>query len=80
MTTSNKKVLKGRVVSDKMQSTAVVMVTRLVKHPVYGKYIKRTKKYSAHNQDNQYKVGDNVFIEETSPMSKTKHFVITKKV
>lgn len=77
---ANKKTLKGTIVSDKMNSTAVVAVSRLVKHPLYGKYMKRTKKYSVHNPDNTYKKGEVVFIEESKPISKTKHFVIKSKV
>ena len=80
MEKKNKKTLKGIIVSDKMNSTAVVAVTRLVKHSMYGKYIKRTKKYSAHNPDNTYKIGDTVLIEKSRPISKTKHFIITSKV
>ena len=68
------KVLKGVVVSDKMDKTVVVKVTRFVEHPKYGKRIKKTKKYKAHNEDNSKKIGDLVEIEETKPLSKDKHF------
>jgi len=72
------KVLKGVVVSDKMDKTVVVKVTRFVEHPKYGKRIKKTKKYKAHDEDNSKKMGDNVEIEETKPISKDKHFKVIK--
>jgi small subunit ribosomal protein S17 len=70
------KILKGVVVSDKMDKTVVVEVTRYVEHKKYGKRIKKTKKYKAHDESNEKKVGDKVEIEETKPMSKDKHFKI----
>ena len=70
------KILKGVVVSDKMDKTVVVEVTRFVEHKKYGKRIKKTKKYKAHDESNEKKVGDKVEIEETKPMSKDKHFKI----
>lgn len=70
------KVLKGVVVSDKMDKTVVVEVTRFVEHKKYGKRIKKTKNYKAHDADNSKKVGDVVEIEETKPMSKDKHFKV----
>jgi small subunit ribosomal protein S17 len=75
-----KKRLKGVVVSDKMQKTAVVLVNRYVKHRLLRKYVKRGKKYKAHNKDNQYKVGDRVIIEECRPLSKDKTFRIIAKL
>lgn len=72
------KVLKGVVVSDKMDKTVVVEVTRFVEHKKYGKRIKKTKNYKAHDADNEKKVGDIVEIEETKPMSKDKHFKVIK--
>ncbi len=69
-----KKQLKGVVVSDKMDKTVVVLVSRYVKHPKYKKYIKRDKKFKAHDEENKYHVGDRVAIEETRPLSKDKHF------
>lgn len=75
-----KKTLKGKVVSDKMQKTAVVEVSRYFKVQKYKKYIKRSKKYKAHDEKNEYKVGDEVLMEETRPMSKDKHFKIIKKI
>jgi small subunit ribosomal protein S17 len=68
------KILKGVVVSDKMDKTVIVLVTRYVEHKKYGKRIKKTKKYKAHDENNSKKVGDVVEIEETKPMSKEKHF------
>jgi len=70
------KVLKGTVVSDKMDKTVVVEVTRFVEHKKYGKRIKKTKKYKAHDEENLKKIGDMVEIEETKPMSKDKHFKV----
>lgn len=70
------KTLKGTVVSNKMKDTAVVLVERYVKHPKYGKYIKRRKRYAAHDVGNTKQVGDVVTITETRPISKTKHFKI----
>ena len=70
------KVLKGVVVSDKMDKTIVVEVTRFVEHKKYGKRIKKTKKYKAHDETNSKKVGDTVEIEETRPISKDKKFKV----
>jgi len=72
------KILKGVVVSDKMDKTVVVLVSRFVEHKKYGKRIKKTKKYKAHDENNSKKVGDVVEIEETRPMSKEKHFKVIK--
>lgn len=71
-----KKVIKGVVVSDKMDKTVVVKVTRFVEHKKYGKRIKKTKNYKAHDEQNAKKVGDVVEIEETKPISKDKKFKI----
>jgi small subunit ribosomal protein S17 len=68
----NRKVQTGVVVSDKMDKTVVVKVDRLVKHPVYNKYIKRSAKYKAHDADNSCKIGDRVIIVESRPISKDK--------
>jgi small subunit ribosomal protein S17 len=75
-TIKTNKVLKGVVVSDKMDKTVVVEVTRFVEHKKYGKRIKKTKNYKAHDAENAKKVGDVVEIEETKPMSKDKHFKV----
>ena len=67
-----KRVLQGTVVSDKGDKTVVVLVERKVKHPLYGKIIRRSKKYHAHDEDNAVKAGDTVRIEECAPVSKLK--------
>ena len=67
-----KRVLTGTVVSDKTDKTIVVRVERRVKHPLYGKIIKRSKKYHAHDEGNEFKEGQIVRIEETRPISKLK--------
>jgi len=64
----------GTVVSDKMQKTVVVMVETLVKHPLYGKFVRRRKKFMAHDEDNACKMGDKVLIEETRPLSRRKRW------
>jgi small subunit ribosomal protein S17 len=76
----HRKTLKGVVVSDKMQKTVVVEVNRFVKHPKYGKYMKQSKKYKAHDEEGVYKTGDNVSIEETRPISKDKSFKVVGKI
>lgn len=70
------KILKGVVVSDKMDKTVVVEVTRFIEHKKYGKRIKKSKKYKAHDEKNEKKIGDNVSIEETRPISKDKKFKV----
>ena len=70
----SKKRLKGQVISDKMNKTVVVLVSRFVKHLKYKKYIKRSKKIKAHDEENKYKIGDSIVIEECRPLSKDKHF------
>ncbi len=72
-------ILKGVVVSDKMDKTVVVSVSRFVKHPLYGKFYKISKKYKAHDADNSSKVGDKVSIRETKPISKDKRFIVVKE-
>ncbi|WP_306605512.1 30S ribosomal protein S17 [Azonexus sp.] len=74
---SIKRTLIGRVVSDKMEKTVTVLVERKVKHPMYGKVMVRSKKYSAHNEANVAKAGDLVEIVETRPVSKTKAWAVT---
>jgi small subunit ribosomal protein S17 len=69
-------ILKGVVVSDKMDKTVVVIVSRFIKHPLYGKFYKVSKKYKAHDEENKYKTGDKVEIIETRPISKDKRFKI----
>ena len=72
--------LSGRVVSDKMDKTVTVLVERKVKHPLIGKVIRQSKKFHAHDEANTYKEGDIVTIAESRPLSKTKAWVVTKKV
>jgi small subunit ribosomal protein S17 len=67
-----KRILTGTVVSDKTDKTVTVLVERKVKHPLYGKIIRRSKRYHAHDEENVYKTGERVRIEETKPISKTK--------
>lgn len=74
--TKTNKTLKGKVVSDKMDKTIVVEVTRFVEHKKYGKRIKKSKKYKAHDETNSKKIGDMVEIEETRPISKDKKFKV----
>ncbi|AIH04229.1 MULTISPECIES: 30S ribosomal protein S17 [Thermodesulfobacterium] len=74
MDMGRRKTFIGTVVSDKMDKTVVVMVETLVKHPLYGKYIKRRKKYMAHDENNECKIGDKVLIEETRPLSRRKRW------
>lgn len=75
---SSKRVLTGRVVSDKMDKTVTVLVERRVPHPKYGKVIVQSKKYHAHNESNVAKAGDLVEIMETRPVSKTKAWAVSK--
>ena len=75
-----KKILTGKVVSMKMIKTVVVMVERKFRHPVYHKVIVRHKKYKAHNEKLDLKLGDIVKIEETKPISKDKHFIVIEKL
>ena len=75
-----KRVMTGTVVSDKTDKTVVVLVERRVKHPLYGKIIKRSKKYHAHDEGNEYKAGETVRIEETAPISKLKTWTVLGRV
>ena len=75
-----KRVLTGTVVSDKADKTVVVRVERRVKHPLYGKIIKLSKKYHAHDEGNAYKAGEQVRIEECSPISKLKSWTVIDRI
>ena len=75
-----KRILIGTVVSDKTDKTVTVLVERKVKHPLYGKIIRRSKKYHAHDETNEFTVGDTVRIEETRPISKTKTWAVKDRV
>lgn len=68
--------LRGVVVSDKMDKTVTVDVVRFVKHKKYKKYFKKNKRYQAHDENNQYKIGDKVLIKETRPISRHKKFTV----
>jgi len=72
--------LQGIIVSDKMNKTRVISVTRLKKHPRYKKYYKKTNKFKAHDENNEYKAGEKVIIEETRPLSKEKRWKIIGKI
>lgn len=75
-----KRVLTGMVVSDKTDKTIVVSVERKVKHPLYGKIIRRSKKYHAHDEKNEFAIGETVRIEETKPISKLKTWTVLGRV
>lgn len=74
MSYDNRKVMVGIVVSDKMDKTVTVSVERRIKHKVYGKYINQTRKFKAHDESNECRVGDTVSIVETRPMSRSKRW------
>ena len=71
-----KRILQGTVVSDKNENTVVVRVERRFAHPVMQKIVRRTKNYKAHDENNQYKVGDEVSIQECAPISKDKRWTV----
>ena len=80
---SRRKTRVGEVVSDKMNKTIVVAVTRLVRHPLYGRFVKKTSKFKVHDENNECQTGDVVKIMETRPISKDKRWrlvEVTKKV
>ena len=72
--------LQGRVVSDKMEKSIVVAIERFVKHPIYGKFIKRTTKLHVHDENNECGIGDVVEIRECRPLSKTKAWTLVRVV
>ena len=74
MERARRKTRVGRVVSDKMEKTIVVAVEDFVRHPLYGKAVKRTKKFKAHDENNECRIGDKVRIMETRPISKDKRW------
>jgi len=75
-----KRVLTGTVVSDKTDKTVVVLVERRVKHPLYGKIIRRSKKYHAHDAENAFREGQTVRIEECAPISKLKTWTVVEAI
>ena len=78
--TSTNRALQGRVVSDKMDKTVTVMVERRVKHPIYGKYVRRSTKVHAHDENNECRKGDVVVVEQCRPISKSKKWRFIKLV
>ncbi len=75
-----KRVLSGTIVSDKPDKTVVVRVERRVKHPLYGKIIRLSKKYHAHDEGNAYRAGEQVRIEECAPISKQKNWTVLDRI
>ena len=71
---SRRKTRVGKVVSDRMEKTVVVSIERLVKHPVYGRYVRRRAKFKVHDETNQCRVGDTIRFMETRPLSKDKRW------
>ena len=78
--TKNTRTLVGKVVSDKRSKTITVLIERRTKHELYGKIVARSSKYHAHDENNEFKMGDVVEISETRPISKTKAWVVTRLV
>lgn len=78
--TSLKRTLVGKVVSDKRAKTVTVLVERRVKHALYGKIVVKSSKYHAHDENNEFKLGDVIEIAESRPLSKTKNWVATRLV
>lgn len=75
-----RKVRQGTVVSDRMEKTVVVSIERQLAHPLYGKQVSRRKRYQAHDEENEYQVGDVVRIEETRPLSKRKRWRVLELI
>ena len=71
-----RRIMQGTVVSDKGDKTIIVLVERRVMHPVYKKFIRQSKRYAAHDENNQFKTGDSVRIVECAPISKTKRWTV----
>ncbi len=80
VTERGRRTVTGRVISDKMDKTVSVSVERLIKHPVYGKYIRRTTKVLAHDESNECRAGDRVTISECRPVSKNKAWTVVNGV
>ena len=80
MERGRRKVRSGRVVSDRMDKTVVVEIERLVKHPLYGRIVRRTSKFKAHDENNECGIGDTVEIAETRPLSKEKRWRVSRMV
>ncbi|UJP06320.1 MAG: 30S ribosomal protein S17 [Nitrosomonas sp.] len=75
-----KRILSGKVVGNKMAKTVTVLIEKRLRHPLYGKYITRSKKYHAHTETDQLKIGDDVLIQECRPLSKTKNWIVLKQL
>lgn len=80
MADNRRKILLGEVVSDRMHKTITVKVERRIRHPIYERVVKRSKKYHAHDEHNQCQMGDQVRIVETRPLSKTKRWRVVEIV
>lgn len=78
--TKNRRRLTGHVVKDKMNKTVTVRVDRMVRHPLYGKYVRRSTNYHVHDENNECHTGDTVLIEESRPISKTKSWKVAQVV
>ena len=74
------RILKGTIVSDKMQKTLIVEITRIKKHPKYKKYFKVSKRFKVHDEEGIYKTGDKVRIQESRPLSKDKRWIVISKI
>lgn len=79
-TSAKKRILEGAVVSDKMQKTVVVQVDRLKQHPRYLKYYRVSRRFKAHDEKGEYRLGDRVKIQETRPLSKEKRWRVVGKI
>jgi small subunit ribosomal protein S17 len=77
---SRRKIRVGKVVSDRMDKTAVVSIERLVKHPIYGRYVRRRNKFKVHDEKNECRVGDVIRFMETRPLSKDKRWRLVEFV
>lgn len=80
MERNNRKVLRGTVVSDKMDKTIVVMIETTKSHPLYGRHVKFSTRFKAHDENNEAHIGDIVEVMETRPLSKDKHFRLIRVV
>lgn len=80
MTAKQVRTLQGRVLSDKMDKTIVIGVERRVKHPIYGKFVRKTTKLHVHDENNEAKIGDVVEVKQSRPLSKTKAFTLVRVV
>ena len=78
--TANRRRLTGRVVGDKMDKTVTVQVERMVPHPLYGKFVRRSTKVHAHDENNECQIGDVVIVEQSRPLSKSKKWRFVKLV